>query len=102
MESKKKIGNLKKLNIKPSVIAGFESVGKIIESNELLHSVASLPEPALQFINWYEFTLRFLSMRGITVDGLIYTPEQINEMKTNMQTGEALVNASPKIMEKVL
>jgi hypothetical protein len=102
LQRKKRITDLNKFNIRPSVIAGFEALGKNMESNELIQAISVLPQPAAQYINWYEFASSFLNMRGVNIKNMLFTPAQIQEMQQAAMASEAMKNATPQVATEII
>lgn len=100
LESKGKIKNLGKLNIKPQLIAGVESIGKLLEANDLINAVRNLPMPSLNYVRWDEYVKRVLILHGIDIRNLLYTQEEVASMQQQRMIGEGLQKAAPQLVQQ--
>ena len=100
MEKTGKLPQLPKNTVQPSIITGLEALGRGNDRNKLISFLSTLaqtlgPQVIEQFVNIPDAIKRLATSEGIDPDGLIKTPEQIQQELVQQQLTQAAQNIDP-------
>jgi len=100
MEKSGKLPQLPKNTVQPSIITGLEALGRGNDRNKLISFLSTLaqtlgPQVIEQFVNIPDAIKRLATSEGIDPDGLIKSPEQIQQEMAQQQLTQAAQNIRP-------
>jgi hypothetical protein len=100
MEKSGKLPQLPKNTVQPSIITGLEALGRGNDRNKLISFLSTLaqtlgPQVIEQFVNIPDAIKRLATSEGIDPDGLIKSPEQIQQEMAQQQLTQAAQNIDP-------
>ena len=100
MEKSGTLPQLPKNTVKPSIITGLEALGRGNDRNKLISFLSTLaqtlgPQVIEQFVNIPDAIKRLATSEGIDPEGLIKTPEQMQQEMQQQQLLQAAQNIDP-------
>jgi len=81
-------------DVKLVLTSGFEALARTTELNKLLTFLSAVGniQPALQYINWYEYLTQIVSSLSLNAQGLIKTQEELMAEQQQMLQMQAAQN----------
>jgi hypothetical protein len=99
LSKQKKLPELPKKLVKPLIVTGVEALGRGNDLNKLDQFIAGIAQAlgpqALQLINQTEYLNRRAAALGIDAEGLIRTPEEIQEEQQQAQQMQMMEKMAP-------
>ena len=101
-----KLPQLPKESVQPTIITGFEALGRGNDKQKLttfLTTAANIfgPQAIQQYVNVPDGLARLAASDGINTEGLIKTPEQIQQEQQQAQQMQAMETLGPDAMKMV-
>lgn len=101
-----KLPALPKNTAKPSIITGFEALGRGNDKTKLISFISTIaqslgPQALQQYLNVPDFLSRLAASDGINTNGLIKTPEELAAEQQQAQQAQMVSSLGPKAMDMV-
>jgi hypothetical protein len=105
MESKKDLPKLDRQAVYPTVVTGFDALGRSQEATRLIGflqtAYQNLGEQVVQFINPTSVLNRLAASFGIDDENLVLTQDQVNANRQQSQVAELASKAAPAVVKAV-
>ena len=105
MESNKDLPKLDRKSIYPTIITGFDALGRSQEATRLIGFLqtvfANLGEQGLAYINPVSVLNRLAASFGIDDEELVRTEEQVSAIRQQAQMAELASKAAPNVVKAV-
>ena len=107
MEKGNKLPQLPKNTVRPSIITGLEALGRGNDKNKLISFLSTLAQTLgadviQQFVNVPDAIKRLATSEGIDPEGLIKSPEQMQQEMQQQQLLQAAQNIDPNQVQDLV
>jgi len=106
LEKSGKLPRLPKAALRPVIVTGLDALGRGAELDNLRALVSDIvelggPEALKTYVNFDDLLKRLATSRGVRVDGLIKTPDQVAQEQRSAQQAALIQQLGPNAINQV-